>query len=223
MTARIDIPTRDEMALLEPFAGLTLDDILVPCTPAQIDHAASELSAARFVGFDTESKPIFAKGQVSDGPHTVQFATMEKAYIFQLHRPECHQAVGDLLGSISVVKVGFGLRSDQDQLPKKLGVHPRAVLDLSAVFRRQGYRKMVGVKAAIAVVFNQRFQKSKRMSTSNWARHQLMPNQLLYAANDAYAAVKVLNALGLSEDELPITDRMLSASGTPETVAQRDS
>jgi ribonuclease D len=206
MTVRVEIPTRDEIARLEPFAGITLDRIMVPSTPAEIDRAAAELASTRFVGFDTESKPIFAKGQVSDGPHTVQFATLERAYVFQLHRPECHRAVAALLRSIAVVKVGFGLRSDQNQLPGKLGVHPRAILDLGAVFRRQGYWKTVGVKAAIAVVFRKRFQKSKRMTTSNWARHELMPNQLLYAANDAYAAVKVLDALGLSEAELPISD-----------------
>jgi len=213
MTPRFDAPTRDEIALLEPFTGLTLDRILVPSTAGEIEQAVSELAAARFLGFDTESKPVFAKGQASDGPHTVQFATLERAYVFQLHRPECHRAVGALLRSIDVVKVGFGLRSDQDQLSKKLGVYPRAILDLCAVFRRQGYRKMIGAKTAIAVVFKKRFQKSKRMTTSNWARHELMPNQLLYAANDAYAAVKVLDALGLSEAELPITDLIRPSSG----------
>ena len=222
MTLRIESPTRDEIALLEPFAGLTLDRVLVPSTQAEIDHAESDLAAARFVGFDTESKPTFAKGEISDGPHTVQFATLERAYIFQLHRPECHRAVGALLASLDVVKVGFGLRSDQDQLPKKMGVHPRAVLDLCAVFRRQGYRKTIGVKTAVAVVFRQKFQKSKRISTSNWARHQLMPNQLLYAANDAYAAVKVLDALGLSEDELPISGLALPEFGPPADDAHPD-
>ena len=217
MTQGIESPTRDEMALLEPFAGLTIDRIFVPSTPAEIERAATELATARFVGFDTESKPTFAKGEVSDGPHTVQFATLEKAYVFQLHRTECHPAVSALLSSTDVVKVGFGLRSEQDQLPRKLGVHPRAILDLCAVFRRQGYRKMIGVKTAVAVVFRQKFRKSKRVSTSNWARHELAPNQLVYAANDAYAAVKVLDALGLSEADLPITDRNVPSSG-PTTV-----
>jgi len=219
MTQRFEAPTKPEMALLEPFAGLTLDRIVVPSTRSQVDEAAADLASARFVGFDTESKPVFAKGEVSDGPHVVQFSTLERAYVFQLHRPECREAVGALLVSIDVVKVGFGLRSDQAQLPKKLGIHPRAVLDLNAVFRRIGYRKSIGVKTAVAIVFKQRFQKSRRATTSNWARQQLMPNQLLYAANDAYAAVKVLDALGLSEDELPISDVAQPASVSPGSAA----
>ncbi len=211
------------MALLEPFTGLALDSILVPASPAEIDDAASELAATRFVGFDTESKPVFAKGEVSDGPHTVQFATLDRAYVFQLNRPECHPAVAALLASTDVVKVGFGLRSDQDQLPRKLGVHPRAILDLCAVFRRRGYRKTIGAKTAVALVLQRRLQKSKRMTTSNWARRELMPNQVLYAANDAYAAVKVFEALGLTEAELPITDQISASSGSPAIDARPDS
>jgi ribonuclease D len=56
----------------------------------------------------------------------------------------------------------------------------------------------MGVKGAVAVLFNQRFIKSKKAATSNWANAQLTEAQLTYAANDAYAAVRVYNALGLS-------------------------
>lgn len=220
MTQPLEAPTKGEIARLEPFSGLPLDRILVPSSGTQIDAAVADLAAARYVGFDTESKPLFARGDVSDGPHVVQFATLARAYVFQLHRPGCRAAVGALLVSTKIVKAGFGLRSDQDQLPRKLGVQPQAVLDLSAVFRRMGYRKAIGVKAAVAIVFGKRFQKSKRMSTSNWAREQLASNQLMYAANDAFAAVKVLDALGLSEADLAITG-LAHPSGAPSAAAAR--
>jgi len=48
------------------------------------------------------------------------------------------------------------------------------------------------------VLFNQRFMKSKKAATSNWANDTLTESQLLYAANDAYAAMRVWDALGLS-------------------------
>ena len=44
---------------------------------------------------------------------------------------------------------------------------------------------------AIAILFEQRLQKSKRQTTSNWALPKLDEKQLLYAANDAYAALRV--------------------------------
>jgi ribonuclease D len=55
----------------------------------------------------------------------------------------------------------------------------------------------MGVKGAVAVLFNERFIKSKKAATSNWANAQLSEAQLVYAANDAYAAIRVWQALGL--------------------------
>jgi ribonuclease D len=63
------------------------------------------------------------------------------------------------------------------------------------VFRERGFRKDIGVKGAIAVLFNQRFIKSKKAATSNWAQSVLTEAQLIYAANDAYAAFRVWQAL----------------------------
>jgi ribonuclease D len=78
------------------------------------------------------------------------------------------------------------------------------VLDLNLVFRADGHRNTTGVRAAVALVFNQRFHKSKAVTTSNWSVAELSPKQMLYAANDAYAALMVLNELNRSYDDLPI-------------------
>jgi ribonuclease D len=79
-----------------------------------------------------------------------------------------------------------------------LGVTLRAILDLDHVFRKRGYRGQIGVRAAIGAVLKQSFRKSKRLTTSNWAASDLTPGQLLYAANDAFAALRVMEALGLN-------------------------
>ena len=71
------------------------------------------------------------------------------------------------------------------------------MLELNHVFRERGYRKDMGVKGAIAVLYNQRFIKSKKAGTSNWANQRLTEAQLMYAANDAWAAIRVHDALGL--------------------------
>ena len=71
------------------------------------------------------------------------------------------------------------------------------MLDLNHVFRQRGYRKDMGVKGAVAVLFNRRFIKSGKASTSNWANDRLTEAQLIYAANDAWAALRVYHALGL--------------------------
>jgi ribonuclease D len=80
---------------------------------------------------------------------------------------------------------------------RTLGVRPKNVLDLNEVFREKGYTKELGVRGAVAVMFNQRFLKSRKATTSNWANRELTQSQILYAANDAWAAIKVYHALGL--------------------------
>jgi ribonuclease D len=198
VTERRIAPSKDETALLAPFAGLAIEHIAVPQTQAQFDAAADEILAAGAAGFDTEARPTFAVGQASDGPHTVQFALADRAFIFQPQQPGSRAALARLLESDALVKVGFGLQSDRSQIQAKLGLTMRAVLDLDTVFRTLGYPKAIGVRAAVGVTLGQRFHKSKKTTTSNWAQPRLSERQLLYAANDAFAALRVWQALRLA-------------------------
>jgi ribonuclease D len=177
---------------------LGLDRIQLVATAAQAHAAHGALAVERAWGFDTESKPTFFKDQVSEGPHVVQLATAHKAWVFQLHDLECRAVVADLLALRGVVKAGFGLGDDRKRITEKLGVEPADVLELNAVFRERGYRKDMGVKGAVAVLFNRRYIKSRKATTSNWANPRLTEAQLVYAANDAYAAIRVFHELGLA-------------------------
>ena len=197
-------PTKPEISLLEPFIGLTLKHIHVPTSTEEFASATANIKAAGIVGFDTESRPTFVTGDVSEGPHVVQFSLHDKAYLFQVHRAEGLPYLIELLQSDRVIKVGFGLKSDSGQIFSKLGVKFGGVVDLNTVFRMNGYQKEIGVRTAVGLVFNQRFVKSKKATTSNWSQPQLTPQQMLYAANDAYAALKVLEALNLPSEDLPI-------------------
>ena len=197
-------PTKAEIALLEPFVGLTLESIHVPNSHEEFASAAAEIKSAGIVGFDTESKPTFVTGDVSAGPHLVQFALPDKAYLFQLHQTEGHPFLIELLQSEQVIKVGFDLKSDRGHIYAKLGIKLGGVVDLNTVFSMDGYQKHMGVRAAVGLVFNQRFSKSRKVTTSNWSQHQLTTQQLRYAANDAYAALKVLEALDRPREALPI-------------------
>lgn len=198
------VPTKPEIMLLEPFVGLTLERIHVPTSKEEFASATAAIKAAGTVGFDTESKPTFVTGDVSAGPHVVQFALHDKAYLFQLHREDGMPFLLELLQSEQLIKVGFGLKSDRGHILAKLGVHFNAVVDLNTVFSMDGYHKEMGVRAAVGLVLKQRFAKARHVTTSNWSQPQLTPQQMLYAANDAYAALKVLEALNLRREELPI-------------------
>jgi ribonuclease D len=197
MTERYPTPGKEEIALLEPFDRLGLDQIEVVSTPVQAASALQAMAGATALGFDTESKPTFARNEASEGPHIVQLSALDKAWIFQLEDAECRRVVGLLLSSPTLIKAGFGLGDDQRRIIHKLGVDLQGVLDLNAVFRERGYRKDMGVRGAVAVMFNKRFLKSKKAATSNWANQRLTEAQIVYAANDAYGALRVYKALGL--------------------------
>lgn len=195
MNTTLSTPGKDEIALLPEFERLGLDRIVLVTTRAQAFEASAALRDHADWGFDTESKPTFVKDQVSDGPHIVQLATLERAWVFQLHDTGCRDVVAELLANGAHTKAGFGLGDDNKRIRSKLAVDPAGVLELNAIFRARGYRKDMGVKGAVAVLFQQRFIKSKKAATSNWANARLTDAQLVYAANDAYAAARVFEAL----------------------------
>jgi ribonuclease D len=195
---RLPSPSKDETSQLEPFNRLGLSDIFVVSTASQAETAYEVLVATRVLGFDTESKPTFAKAEVSEGPHIVQFSTLTQAYVFQLTDAGCRAKVAALLLSERIIKVGFGLAGDHVQILRTLGVAPKNVLDLNDVFRDRGHVKELGVRGAVAVMFNRRFLKSRKATTSNWSNPQLTESQIIYSANDAWAAIKVFEALELT-------------------------
>jgi ribonuclease D len=198
MTEHHRVPDKDTIDQLPPFKRLGLDRITLVQTGPQAQAAFAHLMTQSAWGFDTESKPTFKVGEASDGPHVLQLATCERAWVFQLHEPECRAVAADLLAHGGITKAGFGLGDDRRRIIHKLGIEPEGILELNTVFRERGYRKDMGVKGAVAVLFNQRFQKSKKAATSNWANVRLSESQLVYAANDAYAAICVWKALHVS-------------------------
>ncbi len=148
------------------------------------------LLAADAIGFDTESKPTFVKGESSTGPHLIQLATDDIAYLFQVGATPPLAELKAILESTTTLKVGFGLSDDVKRLRNKLGIAPAQVLDLSVALRG-GQRNDLGAKTAVAKFFGLHLQKSKKISTTNWATSRLTEKQILYAADDAQVALRV--------------------------------
>lgn len=186
--------TDSDEETLPPYEGITLAAVVLVKSDLDAAAALAALSQADTIGFDTESKPTFAKGEESTGPHLVQLATDDTVWLFQVGAaplaPSLHEALRAVLESPAILKVGFGLGDDIRRLRAKLGIETRNVLDLSTALRR-GERNALGAKTAVARFFGQRLQKSKRITTTNWAQPRLSEKQILYAADDAHVALRV--------------------------------
>ncbi|MFN3303627.1 MAG: 3'-5' exonuclease [Roseateles sp.] len=188
-------PTPEQIAALPPFEVLPPSRIHLLKTADQLAFAEAALRDAVHVGFDTESKPVFEAGQPQTGPEVIQFATLSDAFIVQTATPGVVDFLQAMIESQDVVKVGFGLASDRPQIQRRLGLRLGASIDLSHLVKRLGFKDAVGLKVAVAVVLGQRFARSRKATTSNWANKTLTPQQLQYAANDAHASLRVYKAL----------------------------
>lgn len=188
------LPSPEAVRALPPFERLP-DEAIVMVGPELAQQAADEIGALSVVGFDTESKPVFVRGQAQDGPHLVQFASAERAWLFPLQDPACAQAVARLLARPELLKVGFGLAGDRAQLLARFGVAPQGLVDLDQTYRALGYRASLGIRMAMAVTFGRYFEKSKSIGTSDWSRQPLSAAQCRYAAHDAWGAFRIYEAL----------------------------
>ena len=194
------LPSKEQIQAFPVFQNLPMQQIQVINRLEQCHALEQELKSCAVLGFDSESKPTFKVGEVSTGPHLIQLATLDKAYLFQMN-----DSIWDFLKPIFVnrdqIKVGFGLKNDAHLFRKK-GIELNSVIELSKCFKAFGLNNPVGLKNAMALLFQVNFPKSKRISTSNWASKKLSPAQIDYAAADAYAPVLVFEEL-LRRDLLP--------------------
>ena len=183
---------------LPAYAGLDLSQVSVIVNRAQAAAARTVLEQADALGFDTESRPTFIRGQASSGPHLVQLATDRHCYLYQVDHIDALDDLAALLASPRLVKAGFGLGDDLRRLASKCGIACAGTVDLAQRLRNAGDgrsgRNAVGVKTAVADLLGQQLQKSKKVTTTNWASRVLSERQILYAANDAHAALQVYRA-----------------------------
>jgi RNA polymerase sigma factor for flagellar operon FliA len=190
-----EIATEPELPL---YQGVAIADVVMVMSADAAAAARQALLAEDVIGFDTEAKPTFSKGEVSTGPHLIQLATENKVYLFPVGALPNLDGMKAILESKQILKVGFGLDGDVAQLRARLGIEASNILDLSRALRADKPRQSLGARTAVAKFFGRRLLKSKRITTSNWANPRLTERQILYAANDAQVALRVYRAALLS-------------------------
>ncbi|MCY6412478.1 3'-5' exonuclease [Acinetobacter sp. VNH17] len=185
--------SKEQIRALPAFQNLHPENILVIRTLEQCREIQDELNQVKILGFDTESKPTFKVGEKSTGPHLIQLASHDKAYLFQVST-EILGFLKPILENERQLKVGFGLKNDTSGF-RRQGIEPKSLIELSKSFSSFGYTSQVGVQTAVALLFQRYFAKSKKISTSNWAVKNLSSKQIAYAAADAYAALLIFDHL----------------------------
>ena len=148
----------------------------------EITEAVQCLSRAPRLGFDTETRPAFKKGQ-KFLPSLLQLATGEEVYIFQLQTTGLGESLRGILEDASIVKAGVAPDFDLLSLQELAPFTPGGFADLAHVARSKGIKNH-GLRGLAAAICGIRISKSAR--TSNWASKELTPQQIRYAATDAW-------------------------------------
>ena len=152
-------------------------------TPPDLQRAMQEIRRESVLGFDTETRPAFRPGE-SYLPSLVQFATAEAVYLFQVQQGDYSGALREIFASDKTVKAGVSVSDDLRNLKKLFEFEERAVVDLGQVAKRHGL-KQTGVRNLAGIFLGTRIPKGAK--TTNWAVRRLTPQQITYAATDAWA------------------------------------
>ncbi len=189
--------SRDPAATLSPDAAhrISRDEMIelpirryegsvrLVAAPPDLHRAMQDICQERVVGFDTETRPAFRSSE-SYLPALVQFATAGAVYLLQVQQQDYSAAMREIFSSEKVIKAGVSVTDDLHNLKKLFDFEERAVVDLGRVARRHGLRQ-TGVRNLAGIFLGMRIPKGPK--TTNWAARRLTPQQIAYAATDAWA------------------------------------
>jgi ribonuclease D len=160
--------------------------------PDQVEEAVDFLEDQRIIGFDTETKPSFRKGQFNH-VSLLQLSTPEQAFLFRLHLVGFPPPLRNLMEKENLVKVGAAVHDDLKALRKLTdSFYPQSFFDLNDELKKVGFHN-VGVRNLCGMVLKIRISKTEQVS--NWEAEKLTEKQLRYAATDAWACLEIFQVL----------------------------
>ena len=162
-------------------------EIIVIDRPEDVAAAIDDLKQCPLIGFDTETRPSFRRGE-SNTISLLQLATDRRAYLFRLKKIGHNQQLKELLESEEHMKVGLSVHDDFHSLNRWMPCRPKNFIELQKYVKAFGIEEM-SLQKIYAIVFNQKI--SKRQQLSNWEAEELTPAQQQYAAIDAWACLNI--------------------------------
>lgn len=150
----------------------------------QLASALAPFAEASVLGFDTETRPNFRKGQANP-VSLLQLCDGERAVLIQLKNITDFTEISKLLSDDNIIKTGVAIHDDIKALQKLFSFSPQAFIDsgkqaLQLGFKRSGLRNLAATLLGIRI--------SKSAQLSNWAKVDLDANQERYAATDAWVS-----------------------------------
>ena len=172
---------------LKSYAG----PIYVINSDAKMSAAVRALGSEKVLGFDTETRPAYKKGE-SYLPSLIQLASSSEVYIFQLRHIKLYKPLAGILADKKVLKIGVAVNDDINKLNDLLHFEPSGFIELAGLAVRAGI-KNAGLRGLAALLLG--FRISKQMQCSRWDVLKLTSAQIAYAATDAWICRDIYLAL----------------------------
>ncbi|MDR1857137.1 MAG: 3'-5' exonuclease domain-containing protein 2 [Desulfovibrio sp.] len=177
---------------------------------ADWQEAMPDVKDETLLGFDTETRPSFKKGQTNK-PSIVQLATRRAVYIVQLACLPFGAHLAEVLANPLQVKAGVGINDDMRELGRLYSFKPASIANLGTIAKGNRMSSQ-GLRSLAANLFGRRI--SKGMQCSNWSNVELTRNQISYAATDAWMGRLIYLRMG----ELGLVERPPTGGDTRTAV-----
>ena len=161
--------------------------IVVVLSVSEADKAVNYLLSRDILGIDTETRPVFHKGQ----HHKVallQVSDHDTCFLFRLNRIGMPKSVLKLLEDKTVPKIGLSLVDDMLMLHQRSKFTPGYFIDLQNYIKGLGIEDL-SLQKLYANIFHQRI--SKREQLSHRENDVLTEAQKRYAATDAWTCINL--------------------------------
>ena len=165
--------------------------IVVVLSEAEANKAVDYLLSADILGIDSETRPVFKKGQ----HHKVallQVSTRDICFLFRLNLIGMPPCIIRLLEDTTVLKVGLSLHDDFMMLHQRANFKKGRFIDLQDIVSQFGIEDL-SLQKLYANLFHERI--TKRQQLSNWEAPVLTEQQKTYAATDAWTCIQIYERL----------------------------
>ena len=159
---------------------------------SQVKSAAAALRTATAIGFDTETKPSFHRGE-RHNVALLQLSTDTDAFLFRLNKTGIPEPLLQLLQDPAVIKVGLSTNDDFHQLTRLAPqIHPEGFVEIQQLVKQYSITDM-SLQKIYAILFGKKISKNQQLT--NWEATNLTDAQQQYAAIDAWACLKIYHYL----------------------------
>ena len=157
----------------------------------QVKSAVHVLRSVELIGFDTETRPCFKRGE-RHNVALLQLSTLSNAYLFRVNKIGIPQPLKDLLEDKDCVKIGLSTSDDFHQLTRVSDIEPQGFIEIQQLVKQYHITDM-SLQKIYAILFQEKISKSQQLT--NWEAPSLSDSQQRYAAIDAWACLRIYNHL----------------------------